>query len=242
LGSVRFFVVGRARSNMPRLNSICLATIVGLGLVMSREASAADDTPRREQEPSAAPTAEARVERIIATLALDDAAQAARVREVIRGQYRDLEEIHDARDAKIAQAQSPKDAVVAEAWRSVARNEAQFKLYALHRRFLARLEAELTPQQVERVKEAMTGGYLARAEGRYRALEPNLSAQQLADVRADLLEAREFALDAVSEPEQRQWFAHYYSRINARLHAAGYDVAGLEQELSRSDSPAAQSR
>ena len=55
----------------------------------------------------------------MAPLGIADAAKATRVRDLIVDQYRGLREIHDARDAKIAEApKSPGDAAVANAWRS----------------------------------------------------------------------------------------------------------------------------
>ena len=187
----------------------------------------------------AAPAAEAdstaeRADKIVAALALDDAAKAKRVRDLIEHQYGSLQQIHAALEAKIAEtAGAPGDAVVAEAYRNVARKNADLTLFPLHRRFVAGLEAELTPDQVSQVKDAMTDGLMPSALDCYRKLLPNLTAQQLAFVQSNLLEAREYAMDVDSQDEMRAKFESYEERIDKYLAAAGYDPAPVQNELAR---------
>ena len=95
-----------------------------------------------------------RAEKIVAPLGINDPAKATRVRGLIVNQYRGLREIHDVRD--------------------VAQNEAELKLFSLHRRFVARLAAELTPDEVERVKDGMTYGVVPLTYARYCELLPDL--------------------------------------------------------------------
>ncbi len=93
---------------------------------------------------------------------------------------------------------------------------------------MARLDAELTPEQVNQVKDGMTDDLMPNIVKRYDELLPNLTAEQQADVRADLLEAREYALDAGSAEECRAWFDKYRGQINSRLAAAGRDMTQVE--------------
>lgn len=181
-----------------------------------------------------------RADKIVAPLALDDADKATRVRDLVVAQYRGLREIHDARDAKLAQApQGAGDNAVAEAWKSLARKEADLKVFPLHRAFIARLEAELTPEQVNQVKDGMTYGVVPLTFKRYNELLPNLTVEQRATVLANLLEAREYAMDGGSSDEKHAWFGKYKGRINNFLSAAGYNMKQAEQDLAEWEKAAA---
>jgi hypothetical protein len=211
-----------------------------LGLTMAFELPAADAAPADDEEAAYTRTITERADKIVAPLAIVDAAKAARVRDLIVEQYRSLRDIHAARDAKIAQAaNSPGDAVVAEAWRSVARKDADLKLFPLHRQFVARLDAELTPEQVNQVKDGLTYGVVPLTFKRYRELLPDLTVEQQAEVLANLLEAREYAMDAGSADEKHAWFGKYKGRINNYLSAAGYDMKQAEQDLAEREKAAA---
>ncbi len=134
---------------------------------------------------------------------------------------------------------SPGDPVMAEAWRTVARNEADLKLYPLHRRFVARLEGELTPEQVNQVKDGLTYGVVPLTYKRYLELLPNLSVEQRAELLANLVEAREYAMDAGSSDEKHAWFGKYKGRINNYLSAAGIDMKQAEKDLAEQEKAAA---
>ena len=49
---------------------------------------------------------------------------------------------------------------------------------------------------------------------RYRELLPDLTVEQQAEILANLLEAREYAMDAGSSDEKHAWFGKYKGRIN----------------------------
>src|SRR5262245_15745744 len=122
------------------LVALVLALILGRGA--SPHPPTAQAATAADEDAAYTRTITERADKIVAPLTLDDAAKAARVRELIVAQYRGLHDIHAARDAKIAQSKGgPSGGAVAEAWRSVARNDADLKLYPLHRRFVAQLEA-----------------------------------------------------------------------------------------------------
>jgi hypothetical protein len=172
-----------------------------------------------------------RAEKIVAPLALDDAARHARVRELLVNQYRGLRDVHAERDAKLAEAKkTPGDTAVAEAWRGVAQKEADLKLLALHRRFVARLAAELTADEVDAIKNGMTYNVVPITYERYCELLPELTVEQQAEILANLLEAREYAMDAGSSEEKHAWFGKYKGRINNYLSAAGYNMTQAEKD------------
>jgi len=146
-----------------------------------------------------------RAAKIVATLQLGDAEQGARVRDLIAQQYLALGNLHDAG------------------------NSEPTELDALHRRFLARLGAELTPEQVDAVKDGMTYGVVSITLNAYQELLPQLTAEQRREIHAQLLEAREYAMDAGSSDAKHAMFGKYKGRINNYLSQAGYDLKQAEQ-------------
>ncbi len=140
---------------------------------------------------------------------------------------------------KIAEAKSPGDPAVADAWRSLAHKEADLKIFPLHRQFVARLEAQLTPEQVNQVKDGMTYGVVPLTFKRYRELLPDLTGEQQSDILACLLEAREYAMDAGSSDEKHAWFGKYKGRIDNYLSAAGINMKQAEKNLTAREKAAA---
>jgi hypothetical protein len=207
---------------------------------MSGDMPTAQAATTADEEAAYTRTITERADKIVAPLALDDASKSTRVRDLIVTQYRGLREIHDARDAKIAQApQGAGDNTVADAWKSLARKEADLKTFPLHRAFVARLEAELTLEQVNQVKDGMTYGVVPITFKRYNELLPNLTVEQRATVLANLLEAREYAMDGGSSDEKHAWFGKFKGRINNYLSAEGYNMKQAEQDLAEREKAAA---
>ena len=172
-----------------------------------------------------------RAAKIVAQLVLDDPEQLARVTDLVAGQYRNLRSIHDARDAKIADARRPAaDRAVAEAWIGVVRKQASLELFVLHRQFVAQLASELSPEQVDQVKDGMTYGVVPLTYDRYLELLPSLTDEQRATILAHLLEARECAMDAGSADEKHAIFGKYKGRVNNFLSQAGYDMKQAEKD------------
>jgi len=182
-----------------------------------------------------------RAEKIVATLGLADSAQAAQVRAMIAKQYRDLREIHDARDAKIKSAKGgsgPTTKAAVEAEIKSATDAADTSLRQLHGEYLSRLSGELSPEQVEQVKDGMTYGVVPLTYGVYLKMYPNLTDEQRQKIKDWLVEARELAMDAGSSQEKHGWFGKYKGRINNYLSAAGYDAKAAEQNLKKADASA----
>lgn len=178
-----------------------------------------------------------RADRIVGQLGIDDGEKATRVRDLIAGQYRALREIHDGRDAKLGHAKPPGDPAVARAWTNVVRDQANRQQFGLHRQFVARLSAELTPEQLDQVKDGMTYGVVPITYRRYLELLPDLTDAEKAAVLANLLEAREYAMDAGSSDEKHNWFRKYKGRINNYLSSAGYDMKQAEQNWAARQRP-----
>jgi hypothetical protein len=176
-----------------------------------------------------------RADKIVATLGLAEAAQSRRVRDLIAGQYRALSAIQETRDARIKAAKGQPDAtkggIVATAKAATA--EADAKVEQLHRDFLAQLSAELTPAQVELVKDGMTYGVLPLTFRVYQQMLPNLTAEQRQQILAWLTEAREHAMDGFTSEEKHAWFGKYKGRINNYLSKAGYNMKDAEKNLAK---------
>ena len=76
-----------------------------------------------------------RAEKIVTTLGIADSAKGARVRAIIARQYRDLSEIHDARDVKIKSAKGRlglTTKAAADAEIKAAKDTADTRLQQLH--------------------------------------------------------------------------------------------------------------
>lgn len=175
-----------------------------------------------------------RADKIVGSLELGDEAARTRVRDLIAQRYKQLREIHDTRDAKIAEARkSPgPDRTMADSWTKVTSDAANLKVIESHRRFVARLSVELAPEQVEKVKDGMTYGVVPVTYKRYLELLPGLTDEQKREILATLVEAREYAMDAGSSEEKHAIFNKFKGRINNFISAAGYDLKQAEKELA----------
>jgi Spy/CpxP family protein refolding chaperone len=176
-----------------------------------------------------------RADRIVAELELTDAAQQLRARDLIAGQYRALRDIHAQRDAKLSEVQGG-DPTVAAAFTKAAHSQAREELDTLHRRFVAQLAAELSPEQVDQVKDGLTYGVVPITYHRYCQLLPDMSGELRRAIHANLLEAREYAMDAGSSDEKHAWFGRYKGRINNLISAAGFDLKQAEKSLAERES------
>jgi len=181
-----------------------------------------------------------RAEKIVATLNVADSDQGARVRAIIVKQYRDLRAIHDARDAKIKPAKGwagTTNKMAAEAEIKSAQDAADTGLKQLHGEYLSRLSGELSPEQVDQVKDGMTYGVVPLTYGAYLKRYRDLTDEQKQKIKDWLVEARELAMDAGSSQEKHAWFGKYKGKINNYLSAAGYDAKTAERNLKKADTP-----
>ena len=211
-----------------------------LGRLIMSDLPAASAASSSEEDAAYTRAITNRADKIVAPLGLDDVAKATRVRDLIVNQYRSLSAIHAARDAKIAEAAGkPASDPVAQAWKGLAAKEADLKLFPLHRQFVARLDAELTPEQVNQVKDGLTYGVVPITFKRYCELLPELTVEQRAEVLANLLEAREYAMDAGSSDEKHAWFGKYKGRINNFISAADFNMKQAEKDLAEREKAAA---
>jgi hypothetical protein len=186
-------------------------------------AAARPPQPVENEEAAYVKVVTERSEKIVANLSIDDTAKFIRVRDIIALQYRDLNAIHNERNGKV-KALKEKEGDEASAKVKEAENEADAKLYARHNAYVAKLMGELTPEQVDKVKDGMTYGVAPLTYRVQCEMIPSLTDEQKRYILTALLEAREYAMDAESSRKKHEWFGKYKGRINNYLSAQGYDL------------------
>ena len=166
-----------------------------------------------------------RADNIMGLLKITDAAKAQRVKDAILAQYRSLRARDEALDTMF-QALS-KNTPGIETNRA-----AILKVLSgqLHGQFLTRLTADLTPEQVEVVKDRMTYNRVKLSYDMYCEMLPKLAEAEKAKILESLKVAREEAMDGGSADEKAAIFQKHKDGINAMLTANGHDVAKAMKE------------
>jgi Spy/CpxP family protein refolding chaperone len=154
---------------------------------------------------------EGRTADILKILDLNDTSEAAKVHDIIIAQYRALNAWHNENDAKLKAAKSDTNAVA----------QIRASMKSLHDDFLSRLAENLTPEQIEKVKDKMTYGKVQFTFAGYVAQYPNLSGENKAEILKLLKQAREEAMDGGSAAEKTAIFQRYKGRINNYLSKQG---------------------
>lgn len=165
-----------------------------------------------------------RSKKIVDNIGLNDSVMAREVTTILANRYFKLNDIYEARDAKIKFA---KDSLSGKAKNEAienARNEADSKLYRCHFEFPADLSLYLTPEQIDAVKDGMTFGVLKVTYDSHLDMIPTLTDEEKAQIMAWLVEARELAIDAESSKKKHEVFGKYKGRINNYLTKRGYDL------------------
>ena len=126
-------------------------------------------------------------------------------------QYRALNAWHNGNDAKLKAARRDTNATA----------QIRSSLKALHEKFLSQLAENLTPEQVEQVKDKMTYGKVQFTYTGYLDQYPGLSETNKQEILAMLKEAREEAMDGGSAQEKTAVFQRYKGKINNYLSKQG---------------------
>ncbi len=167
-----------------------------------------------------------RAEKIVVGLNLADQWKSTKVRDIIKDQYSNLNDIHSARDLKMKQIKELQKDNKAERDSALAKEtrNSEIALGKLHKKYIAKLSAQLTSEQVDLVKNGMTYNVLPITYKAYQEEILTLTEDQKKQILAWLTEAREHAMDAESSDKKHAWFGKYKGRINNYLSAAGYDL------------------
>jgi len=155
---------------------------------------------------------------IVKALDLGDQAKADKVQDILVAQYCALNAWHNEIDSKL------KGAAKEQA------SEIRAAIKPIHDAFLAKLGAELTPEQVEIVKDKMTYGKVKVTYDAYVEIVQTLTSEQKEKILAMLKDAREEAIDGGSSEEKSAIFNKYKGRINNYLSSQGIDMKQKTKE------------
>jgi len=194
--------------------AVLLAFVVGCAILESTPAQTRTNLTKSPEEIEAAyrQAIEKRTADILSVLELKDPTKSSKVHDILIVQYCALRDWHDANDLKLKRATGDQAAQI------------NSSLKALHDKFISGLAAELTPEQVEKVKDKMTYNKVQVTYDAYLEIVPNLTEPQKKKILNLLKEAREEAMDAGSVDEKSAIFKKYKGRINNYLTAEGHNV------------------
>jgi len=202
---------------MKRNILICLLTL----LTCATFAAGTNLTPE-QAEAKYTKAIEGRTADILKILNLSDTNKITRVHDIIIAQYRALNAWHDANDPKLKAAKSDTNAVA----------QIHVSLQAIHDQFLAKLAENLTPEQVDAVRDKMTYGKVQFTFKGYMVEYPNLPEAQQQKVLELLKEARELAMDGGSAEEKSAIFNKYKGKINNYLSKEGFHPASKKPKVA----------
>jgi Protein of unknown function (DUF3826) len=149
-------------------------------------------------------TLQKRVAEIVAALELNDAAKESRLKEILTVELRTVRDSHNAGFA-------PEKSVRVNLNRG--------------------LEAELTPEQVESVKNKLTANKVPVTLKAYHQIVPDLSAEDDSKIQELLKQAREECLDVKNPDEMARVFKPYKTQIEAYLISHGHDWPALYKKF-----------
>ena len=166
-----------------------------------------------------------RAQKIVDKMSLNNAEKELEVRNLIANQYRNLNAIHEARDAKIAKVKAANyNRLKTNKEIDKLKKKADKKVKKLHQSYVKKLNANLTKEQVEQVKDGMTYGVFPKTYKAHLEMIPSLTVDEKEYIYNNLKEAREHAMDGGSSKEKHAWFGKYKGRINNYLSKRGYDL------------------
>jgi len=175
--------------------------------------------------------------KIAVNLGITDAKKTEKVTVIIRDQYSNLNDIYAARDIRVKVIKEKNKDNKVERDSALAKDSrvVETSLAKLHKKYISKLSAQLTNEQIELVKNGMTYNVLPITYKAYQEEILTLTDEQKKQILVWLTEAREHAMDAESSDKKHAWFGKYKGRINNYLSAAGYDLKkeGIEWEKRR---------
>jgi len=165
-----------------------------------------------------------RSEKIVDALGFAEPAKKIIIRDILVAHYRVLHTIDEVRDPKLAAAKQLTDKAAKDAATKTATDESEAKRYVEHTEFETKLAAELTPEQVDKVKDGLTSNALRTNYDAFTKKFPDLAEEQKKQILTWFTAARELAIDGGSSDEKLAFFIKYRGRVNNYLSAAGYDL------------------
>jgi Spy/CpxP family protein refolding chaperone len=148
---------------------------------------------------------------VLDDLKLSDATKAEHVKQAVIAQFRALRAWHDTYDDDLETLNKNAKAN-ADALAQIDATRVE-----LHNAYLAKLAEDLTPEQIEVVKDRMTYGTVQFTYKGYLGQYPNLTDEQKAKILEILKAGREIAMDGGSQNEKATTFKKYKGKINIYL-------------------------
>lgn len=232
--------------NPSRVNPKSYRYAVVFGLLLAAPVFAAvDATPAKSEEVPAVASVDAaylkkldaRVAPIVTSLGVDQE-KGARLHALIVAQYRTVNVWHTVNDVRLKELEAVAKGADSEKSATAKREigDAKAVLKSMHHRFIATLGADLNAEQIEKVKDGMTGGKVQFTYGGYLQVYPNLTDEQKAKVLTFLKDAREEAMDAGSMDEKSAIFNQYKGKINNYLVKQGVtQTKGQKNKPAKND-------
>ena len=168
-------------------------------------------TPAAQSDAAYTQTIEKRTADVLAALDLKDEAKTGAVHDAVMAHYRGLHDWQAANENRLNELAKEGAAGKAETEKITATRK------TLHDEFIAKLAANLPPEQVEVVKDKLTYGKVKFTYQGYLTSRPDLTDAEKAKVLDMLKQAREEAIDGVSADEKTAIFKKYKGKINNYL-------------------------
>jgi hypothetical protein len=204
--------------------------------------TAQSNTQQTSEEQTYLKVIDQRAQKIVGTLGIKNADKAERVKDIIATRYHQLNDWQNEEEAKVkaAKAENTTDKAALKVEIASYQKEEDAEVDSSHKDYISALSKELTPQQVDKVKDGMTYNVLPITYKGYQEMIPDLTEKQKTQILTWLTEAREHAIDAGTSEKKHAWFGKYKGRINNYLSAQGYDLKkeGEEWEKRRDSAKA----
>jgi hypothetical protein len=202
-----------------------LSSAVFIGRPIYAQVSSTPPVTLEEKQALYDATIEDRTQNILKVLALNDAAKSNRVHSAIVAHYHALKNRDEAIDAELWDMSAGSTEWEAERMRMIPGMS-----QPLHEKFIAQLAADLTPDQIEQVKDKLTYGKVEFTYNAYCSILPQMTDAEKTQVLAILKQAGDEAIDGGSAGEKSAIFQKYKTQINGYLTTQGYDVAKSIQD------------
>jgi hypothetical protein len=176
-----------------------------------------------------------RAGKIVAQLNISNPEKAEKLRDIIRDQYSNLNDIYALRDSnlKAIKIQYKDDKALRDTAVAAESRRVEISLAKLHPEYISKMSRLLNAGQIEQVKNGMTYNVLPITYKAYQEQILTLNEVQKKQILIWLTEAREHAIDAESSDKKHAWFGKYKGRINNYLSAAGYDLRKEGEEWQK---------
>lgn len=219
------------RRKMINKKYFCMLAFVAFSAL----ATAQSNTQQTDKQQAYIKIIDQRAQKIVATLDIKDAAKAKRVADIIATRYHRLNDWQNEEEAKVKAAKAENTTHKAALKSQIASYQEveDAEIDSSHKGYISALSKELTPQQVDEVKDGMTYNVLPITYKGYQEMIPDLTEKQKAQIFAWLTEAREHAIDAGTSEKKHWWFGKYKGRINNYLSAQGYDLKKEEADWQK---------